>query len=165
MKIKIKDLVIFAGILVVIFMLIFGDSKDQVFNITPEKVIETRIEGQETIIQTKEIHIIEESKIVDELRAEFDDLRADLEFLKTQRDTFQIIQIQDTIISVLDEENFHLRIIIGDQDSIIVAQRYIINSKDTIIAIGKHDLKRVKRQRNISIIGNLIGAAVIIFKP
>ena len=54
-------------------------------------------------------------------------------------------------------------VIIASQDTIITAQRYIINSKDTIITTLEFDLKKVKRQRNLSYILNaLLGTGLII---
>ena len=50
------------------------------------------------------------------------------------------------------------------QDSIIVAQRYIIDSKDTIISIGNNNLKQIKRQRNISMLVNTALTGIILFK-
>jgi hypothetical protein len=54
-------------------------------------------------------------------------------------------------------------LIISSQDTIITAQRYIINSKDTIITTQAFDIKKLKRQRNISVLLNaLLGTGLII---
>jgi len=164
MKIQIKDILIFAGILAVILLLVFKKKPEQIFHVEPVKKIETRIEGKETFINTIEKRIGNETKIISEITSQIEFLRAELMNVKNKRDTFQIIQIQDTLINSLSNENWRLKNIVRDQDSIIVAQRYIINSKDTLISIGKFDLKRVKKQRNISLFFNALQTGIIIFK-
>ncbi len=70
---------------------------------------------------------------------------------------------QDTIINTLNVENSHLKNVIVGQDSIIIAQRYIINSKDTIIQIQNHESKKLKRQRNISfLVASALGGILIL---
>lgn len=75
------------------------------------------------------------------------------------------MQIQDTMIHTLYKRDKEKDLIIASQDTIINAQRYIINSKDTIITLLKVDLKKVKRQRNGSLILNILLAAGITLKP
>jgi hypothetical protein len=55
-------------------------------------------------------------------------------------------------------------LIINSQDTIINAQRYIINSKDTIISVLELDIKKIKKQRNLSLILNGILAGTLILK-
>jgi hypothetical protein len=134
-----------------------------VYKIAPIKEIETRIEGKETHIKTIEKRIGNEAKIISEITTELRSLKLSLDEFKAERDTVHIIQIQDTIIYKLEAENGHLNNIILDQDSVIVAQRFIINEKDTIIAVLKNDGKKFKRQRNLSLIlnGVLTGVAIL----
>mgnify|MGYP003660066484 CR=1 FL=1 len=131
---------------------------------SPIKKIETRIEGKETQINTIEKRIGNEKNIISKISNEIGLLRADLETFKAERDTIRIIQIQDTIINVLTSENTHLKSVVNDQDSIIVHQRYIINSNDTIVTVLKSDTKRFKKQRNISIIINALLTGAVILK-
>ena len=160
---KVKEALIILGIIAIILLLVFRGTEKPVYKIAPIKKIETRIEGKETRINTIEKRIGNEKNIISKISNEIGLLRQDLERFKSERDTVRIIQIQDTIINVLTSENTHLKSVVNNQDSIIVHQRFIIDSKDTIIAVLKSDTKRFKKQRNISILINgLLTTAVIL---
>ena len=144
-------------------MCIFRGDKKPIYPEPTINEIETRIIEHDTVIYHNEKVVIREKNNALETRVLFDSLFSELEKVKATRDTFQIIQIQDTLINTLNVENSHLKNVIIGQDSIIVAQRYIIDSKDTIISIGNRDLKKIKRQRNISmLIGSVLGGVLII---
>lgn len=161
---RVNQLMLFAAVVVLILLTVFNKPNSPIFEIPPVKHIETRIEGKESEITVIHEYIGNEKKIIAELSSKFDLLMNELEVVKNKRDTFQIVQIQDTIISSLSLENRHLYHVIDSQDSIIVAQRYIINSKDTLIAIGEHNLKRVKKHRNLSLVFNGILTGIVVFK-
>jgi len=163
MKKHILPILTFIGIAVLILILVFKQGVAPVYPVPSEKAIEKRIEGKEADINNFYTTINNEKKIVAAIHGEIADLRKELETYKTKRDTLQIVQIQDTLINTLTAENKSLRTIINVQDSVITAQRYIINSKDTIIAIGEHKLKKVKNQRNWSLVTNgvLLGALIL----
>ncbi len=123
----------------------------QVYPVSNQKTIETRIQGKETVIK-QQGKVIDNSKvIIDELNHGLFDLQSELEKVKNSRDTFRITQIQDTMIHVLYRRDKEKDAIISAQDTIIVAQRYIINSQDTIITAQAFDIKKLQRQRNISL--------------
>lgn len=143
--------------------LLFKPSK-QVYPISNQKTIETRIEGKETVIK-QQGKVIDNSKvIIEELNHGLFDLQSELEKVKNSRDTFRITQIQDTMIHVLYRRDKEKDAIIAAQDTIIVAQRYIINSQDTIITSQAFDIKKLKRQRNISFLLNGILTTGLIIK-
>lgn len=127
-------------------------------------VIEKRIEGKETVIREKGKMIDNSNKIISELNAGLFDLHSQLDSVKNARDTFNIVQIQDTMIHVLYKRDREKDLIIKNQDTIIQAQRYIINSKDTIITAQAIDIQRIKRQRNISVILNALLTTGLIIK-
>ena len=160
---KVKDFVIIIGVIAIILLIVFRGTEKPIYKVAPIKQIETRIEGKETQINTIETRIGNEKEIIRKISNEINLLRADLDTFKSLRDTVRIIQIQDTIIEVLTSENVKLKSVVNDQDSVINFQRYIINSKDTIIAVLSADKKRFKRQRNISLIinGLLTGAVIL----
>lgn len=135
----------------------------QVYPVSKQKTIERRIEGKETLIREKG-KVIDNSKlIISELNHGLFDLQQQLDAVKNSRDTFNIVQIQDTMIHTLYRRDKEKDLIIANQDTVIIAQRYIINSKDTIITTLEFDLKKVKRQRNLSYILNaLLGTGLII---
>tara|TARA_R110000803_G_scaffold54464_1_gene111163 strand:+ start:264 stop:755 length:492 start_codon:yes stop_codon:yes gene_type:complete len=162
--VKYKDILIFVGIIAIILLLVFRGKGKQIFKVAPIKEIETRIEGKETTINTIEKRIGNEKEIISKISKEINLLRIDLDAFKSRRDTVRIIQIQDTIINVLTLENVHLKSVVNDQDSVINYQRYIIDSKDTIIAILGDDKKRFKKQRNSSLLFNVLLTGAVILK-
>lgn len=164
MNLKAKDILLFGGLIAVIFLLIFRGDKEPVYPVPTINEIETRIIEHDTVIYNNEKVVIREKNNALETRVLFDSLFVELERVKNSRDTVQIIQIQDTIINTLNVENSHLKNVIVGQDSIIVAQRYIINSKDTIIQIQTHESKKLKRQRNISMLINAGLTGILILK-
>jgi hypothetical protein len=132
--------------------------------VSNQKTIERRIEGKETLIREKG-KVIDNSKlIINELNHGLFDLQAQLNAVKNSRDTFNIVQIQDTMIHTLYKRDREKDLIIASQDTIINAQRYIINSKDTIISTLQLDIKNIKRQRNWSFILNGILTGALILK-
>jgi hypothetical protein len=136
----------------------------QVYPVSTQKTIEKRIQGKETIIKEKG-KVIDNSKlIISELNNGLFDLQAQLDAVKNSRDTFNIVQIQDTMIHTLYKRDKEKDFIIANQDTIITAQRYIINSKDTIISIQALDIKKIKKQRNWSLILNGILTGGLILK-
>lgn len=150
--------------LVVMCMFLLMRSPKQVYPVSKQKTIETRIQGKETVIK-QQGKVIDNSKvIIEELNHGLFDLQAELEKVKNSRDTFRITQIQDTMIHVLYRRDKEKDAIIAAQDTIIVAQRYIINSQDTIITAQAFDIKKLKRQRNISFILNGILTTGLIIK-
>ena len=150
--------------LIVMCMFLLMRSPKQVYPVSKQKTIERRIEGKETVIK-QQGKVIDNSKvIIEELNHGLFDLQAELEKVKNSRDTFKITQIQDTMIHVLYRRDKEKDAIISAQDTIIVAQRYIINSQDTIITAQAFDIKKLKRQRNISFILNGILTTGLIIK-
>ena len=144
------------------FILLLREPK-QVYPISSQKTIERRIEGKETIIKEKGKLIDNSKLIISELNHGLFDLQAQLDAVKDARDTFNIVQIQDTMIHTLYRRDREKDLIISNQDTIITAQRYIINSKDTIISTLEWDIKKIKRQRNWSFLlnGLLTGGLII----
>jgi len=148
---------------VMCFVLLMRDPK-QVYPVSTQKTIEKRIEGKETIIKEKGKLIDNSKLIISELNTGLFDLQAQLDAVKNSRDTFNIVQIQDTMIHTLYKRDKEKDLIIANQDTIITAQRYIINSKDTIISIQALDIKKIKKQRNWSLILNGILTGGLILK-
>lgn len=150
--------------LIVICLFLLMKNPKQVYPVSKQKTIERRIEGKETLIKEQGKVIDNSKSIIAELNNGLFDLQSQLDAVKNSRDTFNIVQIQDTMIHVLYKRDKEKDAIIAAQDTIIQAQRYIINSKDTIIATKDFDLKRIKRQRNISILLNGLLTTGLIIK-
>ena len=150
--------------LIVMCMFLLMRSPKQVYPVSKQKTIVKRIQGKETVIREQGKLIDNSKKIIAELNHGLFDLQAQLEEVKKARDTFKIIQIQDTMIHVLYRRDKEKNAIIAAQDTTIVAQRYIINSQDTIITSQAFDIKKLKRQRNISFLINGILTTGLIIK-
>ena len=150
--------------LIVMCLFLLLRKPTQVYPVSKQKVIEKRIEGKETIIKQQGKVIDNSEQFIAELNAGLLDLHSQLDKVKNSKDTFNIVQIQDTMIHVLYRRDKEKDVIIAAQDTIIQAQRYIINAKDTIIATKDFDLKRIKRQRNISILLNGLLTTGLIIK-
>ncbi len=149
--------------LVVMCLFLLMRSPKQVYPVSKQKTIERRIEGKETLIREKGQVIDNSNQFIAELNAGLLDLHSQLDAVRDSKDTFNIVQIQDTMIHVLYRRDKEKDLIIKNQDTIIQAQRYIINSKDTIITAQTFDIKKLKRQRNISVLlSALLGTGLII---
>lgn len=149
--------------LVVMCLVLFLKPSSNYYPVSNQKTIEKRIEGKETIIKEKGTAIDNSKFIIAEMNHGLLDLQAQLDLVKKSRDTFNIVQIQDTMIHALYRRDKEKDLIIANQDTIITAQRYIINSKDTIISTLQLDIKKIKRQRNWSLLlnGLLTGGLII----
>ena len=150
--------------LIVMCLFLLMRKPTQVYPVTKQKTIERRIEGKETLIKEQGKVIDNSKSIIAELNNGLFDLQSQLDGVKNARDTFNIVQIQDTMIHVLYKRDKEKDVIIASQDTIIHAQRYIINSKDTIISVLELDIKKIKRQRNWSFILNGILTGGLILK-
>ena len=150
--------------LIVMCLFLLLRKPTQVYPVTKQKTIERRIEGKETLIKEQGKVIDNSKSIIAELNHGLFDLQAQLDDVKNSRDTFNIVQIQDTMIHVLYKRDKEKDAIIAAQDTIIVAQRYIINSQDTIITSQAFDIKKLKRQRNISLLLNGLLTTGLIIK-
>ena len=159
---NLRDIVILVLLVFVVFNY-FKPSK-QVFPVSKQKVIERRIQGKETVIKLNTIASDNGKKVIKTLNGRVDELMAELSIIKGRRDTFNIVPIQDTLIRVLYVQGQVKDGVIKNLDTIVQAQRYVINSKDTIIATKDFELKKVKRQRNISLLANGILTGLLIIK-
>lgn len=149
--------------LVVMCMTLFLKPSSNYYPVSNQKTIEKRIEGKETLIREKGTAVDNSKLIIAEMNHGLLDLQSQLDLVKKSRDTFNIVQIQDTMIHALYRRDKEKDLIIANQDTIITAQRYIINSKDTIISTLQLDIKKIKRQRNWSLLlnGLLTGGLII----
>ena len=159
---NLRDIVILVLLVFVVFNY-FKPSK-QVFPVSKQKTIERRIEGKETVIKLNTIASDNGKKVIKTLNGRVDELMAELSIIKGRRDTFNIVPIQDTLIRILYVQGQVKDGVIKNLDTIVQAQRYIINSKDTIIATKDFELKKVKRQRNISLLVNGVLTTLLIIK-
>lgn len=157
---KIKDLLIFGGIITLIILLVFKGDNEPV-NSEPElKIVEveTIIEGKDSIIYINTIKIVQETKLIKELSSSIDSITKKLNDLKVENDTFNIIQTQDTLIDALTDSNEHLQTVVDIQGNTILEQRDIISLKDTIICYKDEiiiDLKDRNKKTKRKLIGSI----------
>lgn len=165
MKIERRHIIISLWVVLAVFAVWnFLKKPVQVFAPSKPRVIERMIEGKETVIEKHFQDITGQQRAIKTLSNELSLMKDELSRVKSLKDTVKIIQIQDTLISVLVKQGSHKDSVINFQDSIIVAQRYIIDSKDTLLKISQADFKRVRKQRNWSLISNGILAGLLIIK-
>jgi uncharacterized coiled-coil protein SlyX len=124
------------------------------------KEVETRIQLQKDTIHHYETTIVQKWKSNDRLESQIQSLADSLEVYKEKKDTVKIIEVQSKSIVKLKESNDTLKIIINYKDSIILKKDDIISAKDTIIYQYEGKIKKVKRQRNVSILLNVVQAVL-----
>lgn len=146
------------------FLLLLFKKDKQIFPVSKPRIIERRIEGAEKVINNHTVQVIDQKKLSRQFDARIGTLMDSLIYFKDIRDTFNIVPIQDTLIGFLLAQGKVKDGIIAHQDTIISTQRYVINSKDTLLVLKDADLKRVKRQRNWSLVGNGILTGILILK-
>lgn len=133
---------------VIVYLLL---QPNQPIQLPPIKQFETRIKNNYDTITKYETKIVNKWFSNDQLESELNDLYDSLEVYKQKKDTVRIIVTQSNSIVKLQQSNDTLKTIIVYKDTIISKQKNIIADKDTIILIKDNKLKKVKRQRNISI--------------
>lgn len=160
-----KDKLIgFILIIICILVVIFKPEPKPIYKVSPEKVIETRIENKESDVLELLNQVAVDRSVINSLHTELQKLKFDLKGFKKDKDTVQILRLQDIIIHAQDTTIAQYERMDKRKDSIIVDQRYIIKSKDTLLAVKDHEIKRVKKQRNISLLINAIQTGIIIIK-
>lgn len=152
-------------VIVVLFMYFKTmDTKSEDLNRREKKQIVKNIYNKEKIIEHYTTEVSNKKEVAKLLNNFKKDMLIELEEAKKNRDTLTIIHKQDTIINHQEEELKLKDSIISDQGVIIDAERYINQSKDTLIGDLEHDLKKTKRRLRISLIGNAVQTGIIIFK-
>ena len=102
--------------------------------------------------------------VMNSMNQQFIGLMAQLDSLKRLRDTVLIIRHQDTVILFQEQEKLLMRQVINDLDSVNTGLRYVVSAKDTIISIKDQQIRKVKRQRNWSLIANGVLTGLLILK-
>lgn len=160
----IERLVLFALLIICILLIVFKRDSPQIYTVAPQKTIVTRIENKEKDIIGLMNQIAIDRQVIQHIGKQLKDIKNQLADAKVKKDTASIVKLQDVVIAKQDTTIYQFIKMDRKKDSVIVDQRYIINSKDTIIAIQQHDIKKVKKQRNISVMINVVLAALLIIK-
>jgi hypothetical protein len=83
---------------------------------------------------------------------------------KSVKDTVLIIRNQDTIIRIQERIIYTLENTSTVKDSIIGTLSNTIQNQDTLITFHKQQTKRIKKQRNWLIAGNVLLGTLLIIK-
>ena len=130
--------------------------------------IHTRIEGAKQVVNTKETKIIRDLDLIDQFTTKIKNMENQLRLAKSSSDTVVIIQIQDTLIAHLTESGSIKDTVISSQRVVIHNLKYIVDANDTLRDISekefKREIKKLKRQRNISFAVNAVLTGLFIFK-
>lgn len=124
----------------------------------------TEIKAKDSVIHTIETRIVNDKRIVGELHKSINDLKQQLDSVKTIKDTVQIVVYQDRVINGLTDENKQLYGIIHKQDTVNKMLHETNNLRQGVIDEQNETIKKVKKQRNLSLIGNGILTGILIFK-
>jgi len=159
-----KNSALIIGFVLAFVMFKACDSEKQVYKLPTTKVILKRIEKAEGDVYNHTTYANNNKDIVKAFNSRIAEVMDSLEMYKMLKDSVRIIQIQDTTIRLLFAQGEYKNNVIAHQDTVIVAQRYIINNQDTLITSLRFDLKKVKKQRNWSLLGNGILTGILIIK-
>lgn len=168
-KSNIKNIVLVGMVLTLIIVLTKCSSTGK--NITntiikapSEKTINRNIYNEKQVIRTYEKEVLNKKELSTLFESMRNDLMDSLHKTRERQDWNSVIRIQDSVIHIQGREIANLHGIIDLKDSIILAERYISNSKDTLLAIRDVDVKKFKRQRNWLALACVVEAGIIIIK-
>lgn len=175
MKNVLKYSVPIAAVILGVFigMWLFGKTKPANTKQNRKEIerIETRLQP---IYQKAEYHEKLSNDGKRELNAlgdRFDELNEAFEHYKRGRDTVFLLAYCDSIRNDYSQYRVTAQTTIAHLDSLGLSWKYISKSKDTIIQIQKSEIKdltkanrKLKWQRNLSIVGNAILTGLVILK-
>jgi hypothetical protein len=151
MKLTIKDILLVAGIGVIIYLLLIPNEIKEIVNV--QQVVEIQ---KDTVTVYKE-KVIEKIKYIKVIHNQIDTLKADLVTIKHVGIDSVTIAQQDTIIDVLTVENKELYNVVSIQDSTIIKLDEIdIIRVEQIDLLIKDNKKTKRRLVGTAIIGGLI---------
>lgn len=164
---SLKDNYALIIILVLLYALFFkygSVNKDTSPLLPQKKDVVKNIHHKEKVIEHYTKEVFNKSEVSRLLKDFREKLMRDLDSAIVDQDTSRIVPIQSAIIANQKTDLLTKDSIITTQSSIISAKSDIIEGKDTLITILNSDLKKVKKQRNLSILLNVIQTGIIIIK-
>lgn len=153
--------------LLIVLTLVKGCSKESKITAGPvrsEKQINKDLRPVLNKINIQQQRVDGSKPILKSMDLQFADLMKELQELKQLKDTAAIVVKQDTVISHQENEKKLMRQVISDLDSINLGLRYVVSAKDTIIQIKDLQIRKVKRQRNWSLVANGVLTGLLILK-
>lgn len=150
------------GFIVLVLFLIFRKD-NQIVKVPGKRTLERRIEHTKELIPTYINANNSDKKEINALGLTVDELRESLEKAKKHRDTVIIIRTQDSLIYVLSTQGTVKDSLINRLEKVVDLQDQTIKNQDTLIMVKDHDIRKVKRQRNIATgLAALLGGVLII---
>lgn len=150
------------GFIVLVLFLIFRKD-NQIVKVPGKRTLERRIEHTKELIPTYINANNSDKKEINALGLTVDELRESLEKAKKHRDTVIIIRTQDSLIYVLSTQGTVKDSLINRLEKVVGLQDQTIKNQDTLIMVKDHDIRKVKRQRNIATgLAALLGGVLII---
>ena len=140
------------------------DKKTAVYHSSKPKVIEKRIETNNSNIELYRQQIKQDSLFKIVFNQRLNSLQKSLSIAKSVKDTVLIIRNQDTIIRIQERIIYTLENTSTVKDSIIGTLSNTIQNQDTLINFHKQQTKRIKKQRNWLIAGNVLLGTLLILK-
>lgn len=150
------------GFIVFVLFLIFRKD-NQIVKVPGKRTLERRIEHTKELIPTYINANNSDKKEINALGLTVDELRESLEKAKKHRDTVIIVRTQDSLIYVLSTQGTVKDSLINRLEKVVGLQDQTIKNQDTLIMVKDHDIRKVKRQRNIATgLAALLGGVLII---
>ena len=151
------------AILILVLILVFKRN-DQIVKIPKYKTVERVIEKQKDSVLIFNTKVVQDKKLIDTLNSKINGLQTTLETFKREKDTVRILHTQDELIGSLFEQSSAKDTLIVTLEKSVSLRDGIIKNQDTLLLIQKAKVKQVKRQRNISLLGNVILGGLLIIK-
>lgn len=151
-------------LMVIVMIFIYKLDNTQTSPTLVEKIIEKQIETAGKEVREIETRVVIDKQETSRLSNEILRIKQLLDQYKTSEDTLGVIATQDTLIGSLTLKTIVLESTIGRQDSIIDIQKEIISAQGSLLEAKDLTIKKVKRQRNISLAANGVLLVGVILK-
>lgn len=157
------SLFINVGFILLVLFLIFRKD-NQIVKVPGKRTLEKRIEHTKELVPVYLKANTSDKKQIQALGTTIEELSLSLEGAKARRDTVIIVKTQDSLIYVLSAQGTIKDSVITRLDKVVTLQGETIKNQDTLIMVKNNDIKRYKRQRNVTTaVAVLLGGLLIVF--
>jgi hypothetical protein len=134
---------------VVVLLGIF-QKEPQIIKVPGKKTLEKRIEHTRELVPIYLRNNTTDKKQIAILGNTIDELADELSIAKNRRDTVIILKTQDTLIASLFKQGVLKDSVISRLETVVSLQDQTIQNQDTLLKVRIAEVKRYKRQRNIT---------------
>jgi hypothetical protein len=157
------SLIINVGFILLVLFLIFRKD-NQIVKVPGKRTLEKRIEHTKELVPIYLKANNTDKKQIQALGTTIEELSLSLESAKSRRDTVIIVKTQDSLIYVLSAQSNIKDSVITRLEKVVTLQGETIKNQDTLIMVKNNDIKRYKRQRNVTTaVAVLLGGLLIVF--